>query len=183
MGYLMSSQAASGTSIFTSFWLTEMVILSKALKPDNFECHKFLNVSFTNVWVVRSSFVGCGSFLELNSPNILALYDWIDSCNSSVAGIFVCSKRILLLICMVLWFMWRRVFLVGDLFLENFQDFYLCFDLALLHSVSFFPQLITFSSLCTVFDAIAFDIDEVLSINLSTMYFSLETPASVIRTG
>ena len=53
--------------------------------------------------------------------------------------------------------------------LENSADSYLCFLLALLHSVSYFfffyrsPSL----SLCMVFDSISFIIDEVLSINPS----------------
>ena len=56
-----------------------------------------------------------------------------------------------------------------DLFLENSADSCLCFRLALLYSVSYFfffyqwPSL----SLCTVFDSISSNIDEVLSINPS----------------
>ena len=58
---------------------------------------------------------------------------------------------------------------IWDLSLENSVDSYLCFQLALLHSVSYFfflngsPTL----SLCTVFDFISSNIDEVLSINPS----------------
>ena len=60
-----------------------------------------------------------------------------------------------------------------DLSLENSADSYLCFRLALLHSVSYFfflyqsPSL----SLCTVFDYISSNIDEVLSINPSANIF------------
>ena len=50
-----------------------MVILSKACKPDNFESHNSLKLSFTNIRGLRSNFVDCESFLELNSPDILAL--------------------------------------------------------------------------------------------------------------
>ena len=57
-----------------------------------------------------------------------------------------------------------------DLSLENFPDSYLCFRLALLHSVPyfFFLHRSSSSSLCTVFDSISSDIAEVLSINPSS---------------
>ena len=56
-----------------------------------------------------------------------------------------------------------------ELSLENSADSYLCFWLALLHSVSYFFFLYwsPFSSLCTIFDAISSNIGEVLSINPS----------------
>ena len=68
-----------------------MAILSKACKPDNFESHNSLKLSFTNIRGLRSNFVDCESFLELNSPDILALCetnldDSIDSGNFSVRG-------------------------------------------------------------------------------------------------
>ena len=54
-----------------------------------------------------------------------------------------------------------------DLYRENSVDSYLCFRLALLHSVSYFFFLYRSpsSALCTVFDSISSNIDEVLSIN------------------
>ena len=54
-----------------------------------------------------------------------------------------------------------------DLSLENSADSYLCFQLALLHSVSYFFSLYRSpsSSLYTVFDSVSSNIDEVLSIN------------------
>ena len=54
-----------------------------------------------------------------------------------------------------------------DLSLENSADSYLCFRLALLHSVSYFFFLYRSpsSSLCTVFDSIPLNMDKVLSIN------------------
>ena len=60
-----------------------------------------------------------------------------------------------------------------DLSLENMVDSYLCFQLALLHSVSYFFFLYQSpsSSLCTVFDSISSNIDEVLSINPSANVF------------
>ena len=68
-----------------------MAILSKACKPDNFESHNSLKLSFTNIRGLRSNFVDCESFLESNSPDILALCetnldDSIDSGNFSVRG-------------------------------------------------------------------------------------------------
>ena len=50
-----------------------MAVLSKACKPDNFESHNYLNPSFTNIQGLQSNFVDCESFLESNSPDILAL--------------------------------------------------------------------------------------------------------------
>ena len=59
-----------------------------------------------------------------------------------------------------------------DLSLENSADSYLCFGLALLHSVSYFFFLYRSpsSALCTVFDSISSNIDEVLSINPSAVF-------------
>ena len=54
------------------FWLNEMTILSKESKPDNFESRNSLKLNFTNIRGLLSNFVGCESFLELNSPDILA---------------------------------------------------------------------------------------------------------------
>ena len=63
--------------------------------------------------------------------------------------------------------------LARDLSLENFADSYLCFRLALLHSVSYFFFLYRSpsSALCTVFDSISSNIDEVLSISPSANVF------------
>ena len=60
-----------------------------------------------------------------------------------------------------------------DLSLVKSADSYLCFRLALLHSVSYFFLLnrSPSSSLCTVFDSVSSNIDEVLSINPSAKVF------------
>ena len=60
-----------------------------------------------------------------------------------------------------------------ELSLENSADSYLRFWLALLHSVSYFFFLYRSpsSALCTVFDSISSNIDEVLSINPSANVF------------
>ena len=66
-------------------------------------------------------------------------------------------------------YMKERLRFAQDLSLENSADSYLCFHLALLHSVSFFFFLYRSpsSSLYTVFDSILSNINEVLSINPS----------------
>ena len=156
-----------------------MAILSKACKPDNFESHNSLKLSFTNIRGLRSNFVDCESFLESNSPDILALCetnldDSTDSGNFSVRGYLT-----------LIWkdsstHMHGLVFYVKeglpsarDLPLENSADSYICFRLALLNSVTYFFFLYwsPFSTLCTVFDSILSNIDEVLSINPSANVF------------
>ena len=68
-----------------------MAISSKACKPDNFQPHNSLKLSFTNIQGFYSNFVECKSFLESNTPDILALCetsfdDSTDSGNFSVRG-------------------------------------------------------------------------------------------------
>ena len=60
-----------------------------------------------------------------------------------------------------------------DLSLKNSADYYLCFLLALLHSISYFFFLYQSPSLplCTVFYSISCNIDEVLSVNSSANVF------------
>ena len=50
-------------------------MLSKGCKPDNFESHNSLKLSFTHIGGLRSNFVERESFLESNSPDILILCD------------------------------------------------------------------------------------------------------------
>ena len=47
--------------------------VAKGRKPDNFESHNSLKLSFTNIRGLCSNFVECGSFFESNSPDIPAL--------------------------------------------------------------------------------------------------------------
>ena len=156
-----------------------MAILSKACKPDNFESHNSLKLCFTNIRGLRSNFVDCESFLESKSPDILALCETnldnsIDSGNFSVRGYLPLSRKD--------YSTHMHGFAVyvkeglpfaRDSSLENSADSYLCFRLALLHSVSYFFFLYRSpsSSLCTVFDSISSKIDEVLSINTSANVF------------
>ena len=75
-----------------------MAILSKGCRPDNCQSHNSLKLSL-QTFVFCSNFVECESFLESNSPDILALCeanldDSIDSGNVSVKGYlkgFYCS--------------------------------------------------------------------------------------------
>ena len=150
-----------------------MAILSKACKPDNFESHNSLKLSFTNIRGLRSNFVDCESFLESNSPDILALCetnldDSIDSGNFSVTGYLpLIRKDSSTHMHGLAVYVKEGLPFARDLSLENSADSYLCFRLALLHSVSyfFFLNRSPSSSLCTIFDSISSNIDEVLSIN------------------
>ena len=125
------------------------------------------------------NFVDCESFLESNSPDILALCetnldDSIDSGNFSVRGYLPLIRKdsnthihgLAVYVKEGLPFAW-------DLSLEKSADSYLCFRLALRHSVSyfFFFYRSPSSSLCKVFDSISSNIDEVLWINPSANVF------------
>ena len=156
-----------------------MAILSKACKPDNFELHNTLALSFTNIWGLCSNFLDCESLLESNSPNIHVLCetnldDSIDSSNFSVRGYLpLIRKDSSSHMHGLPVYVKEGLPFAQDLHLENSADSYLCFWLAFLHSVSYFfflywsPSL----SLCTVFDSISSNIDEVLSINPSANVF------------
>ena len=156
-----------------------MDILSKACKPDNFESHNSLKLSFPNIRGLRLNFVDCESFLESNSPDILALSetnldDSIDCGNFSVRGYFpLIQKDSTTHMHGLAVYVKERVLFAQDLSLENSADSYLSFQLALLHSVSYFFFLYRSpsSSLCMVFDSISSKIDEVLSINPSANVF------------
>ena len=136
------------------------------------------------------NFVNCEFFLESNSPDILALCetnlnDSIDSGNFSVRGYLPLIRKdssthmhgLAVYVKEGLPFAW-------DLSLENSADSYLCFWLALLHLVSYFFFLYQSPLLlCTVFDSISFNIDEVLSINPSANVFVFRDLTSIIKTG
>ena len=155
-----------------------MAILSKACKPDNFESHDSLKLSFTNIRGLRSNFVDCESFLESNSPDILALCetnldDSTDSGNVSVRGYLpLIRKDSSTHMHGLAVYVKEGLPFARDLSLENSADSYLCFQLALLHSVSYFFFLYRSpsSSLCMVFDSISSNIDEVLSSNPSAVF-------------
>ena len=156
-----------------------MAILSKACKPDNFKSHNSLKLSFPNIRGLRSNFVDCESFLESNSLDILALCetnldDSTDSGKFSVRGYLpLIRKDSSTHMHGLAVYVKERLPFARDLSLENSADSYLCFRLALFHSVSylFFLYRSSFSALCTVFDSISSNIDEVLSINPSANIF------------
>ena len=110
-----------------------MAILSKACKPNNFELHNPPKLSFTNIRGLRSNFVDSEYFLELNSPDILALCennldDSIDSGNFSVRGYLpLIRKDSSTHIYGLAVYVKERLPLARDLSLENYADFYLCF--------------------------------------------------------
>ena len=156
-----------------------MAILSKACKPGNFQSHNSLKLSFTNIRGLCSNFVDCESFLESNSPDILALCetnqdDSIDSDNFSVRGYLpLIRKDSSTHMHGLAVYVKDGLPFAQDLSLENSADSYLCFQLALLHSVSyfFFLNRSPSSTLCTVFYSISSNIGEVLSINPSADVF------------
>ena len=168
-----------------------MTVLSKACKPDNFDSHNSLKLSFTNIQGLRSNFVDCESFLTSNSPDILALCetnldDSIDSGNFSVRSyLSLIRKDSSTHMHSLAVYVKEGLPFARDVSLENSSDSYLCFRLALLHSVSYFFFLYRSpSALCTVFDSVSSNINEVLSINASAnVFLSLETLTSIIRTG
>ena len=109
-----------------------MAILSKACKQDNFESHNSLKLSFTNIRGHCSNFVDCESFLESNSPDILALFetnldDSIDSGNFSVREYLpLIRKDFSTHMHRLAVYVKERLSFARDLSLENSADFYLC---------------------------------------------------------
>ena len=156
-----------------------MAILSKACKTDNFELHNSVKLSFANIRGLRSNFVDCESLIESNSPELLALCetnldDSLDSGNFSVRGYLPLIRKDSSTHMHGLGvYVKEGLPFARDLSLENSADSYSCFRLALLHSVSYFFFLyrLPSSSLCTVFDSISSNTDEVLSINPSANVF------------
>ena len=152
-----------------------MTILSQACKPESSQSHKSLKFSFTNLRGLRSKFVDCVSFLESNSSDILALCetnldDSTDSDNFSVRGYLpLIRKDSGTYMHGLVVYVKEGLPFARNLSPENSTDSYLSFQLALLHSVSYFFSLCRSPSsfLCTVFDSISSNIDQVLSINAS----------------
>ena len=81
----MSHEVTPYLSVFDLF-LTQlmMALLLKGYKPDNFESRNSLKLSFMNICDLCSNFVEYESFLESNSPAILALCETnLDDSNDS----------------------------------------------------------------------------------------------------
>ena len=155
-----------------------MAILSKTCTPDNFESHDCLNLSFRNIRGLRSNFIDCESFLESNSADIFALGetnldDSIDSSNFSVRSYLpLIRKDSSTHMHGLAVYVKEGLPFARDLSPENSADSYLCFRLALLHSVSyfFFHYRSPSAAVCTVFDSISSNIDEFLSMNPSAAF-------------
>ena len=181
-------------NLFLTQWIT--ATLSKGFEPDNFEPHNSLKLSFTNIRGLYSNFSECESFLESNSPDILALCeanmdDSIDSGNFSVRSYLPLTRKYSIIhMHGIAVYVKEGLPFVWDLSLENSADSELCFGLALLHSVSYSWCLISCSSLDHVLRrypqfSILFHLTY-MSFSWSThlqMCFSLETLTSIIRTG
>ena len=128
-----------------------MVILSKGCKPDNFEPH---------------------NSLKLNFPDILALCETnldesIYSGNFSVRGYLpLIRKESITHMHGLAVYVKEELPFARDLSLENSADSYLCFRLALLHSVSYFFFLYRSpsSTVRTVFDSISSYLETLRSI-------------------
>ena len=155
-----------------------MAILSKACKSDNFDLHNSLKLSIANIWGLCSNFVDCESFLEVNSPDVLALYetnldDSFDSGKISVRGYLpLIRKDSSTHMHGLAVYVKERFPFALNLSLEKSANSYSCFWLALLDSVSyFFSSVDHLLHLCVVFNYISSNIDEVLSINQSTNDF------------
>ena len=135
-----------------------MAILLKGCKPDNFEPPNSLKLSFTNIQELRSTFVKSESFLGSNSPDILALHetnlnDSIDSGNFSVRGYLpLIQKDSTTHIHHLAVYVKQGLPFAWDFSLETSEDSYLCFQLTLLHALSYlfsFYQTLS-SSLCMI---------------------------------
>ena len=157
-----------------------MAILSKVCKPDNFESHNSLKFSFMNILGLHSNFIDCVSFLESNSSDFLALCETnldhsIDPGNFSVRGYLpLIRKDSSTHMHGLAVFVKKGLPFARHLSPESSADFYLSFQLALLHSLCYFfffyqsPSL----SLCTVSDSISSNINEFFSINASANVFA-----------
>ena len=144
-----------------------------------------------NIQGLRSNFVDCKSSLEPNSPDVIGLCernldDSTDSSNFSVRGYLpLIGKDSGTHMYGLVVYVKEGLPFAQDLSLENSADSYLCFWLALLHSVPYFFFLYgsPSPSSCTVFDSISSNIDEVLLINPSANVFVFWDFNIIIRTG
>ena len=159
---LVSHELTAHLSVFNLYFTRWIIpILSKGCTPDNFESHNSLKLSFTNIRGPSSNFVDCESFLESNSPDILALCeanldDSIESGNFSVTGYLpLIQKDSITHMHGLEVYVKEGIPFARDLLWETLPILtYLCIWLALLHSVSyiFFLYRSPSSSLCTNFD-------------------------------
>ena len=110
-----------------------MATFSKGCKPDNFEMHNSLKLSFMNIRGLHSNFDECESFLESNSPDILTLCEIdldksIDSGSFSVRGyLSLIQKDSVTHMHGLAVYMKKGHPFRWDLSLENSADSHLCF--------------------------------------------------------
>ena len=110
-----------------------MATLSKGCQPNNFEPHNSLKLSFTNIGGFCSNFIERESFLESNSPDILAfrktnLDDSIDSSDFSMRGYLpLIQKDSVTHMHGLAVYVKEGLPFARDLSLENSADSYLCF--------------------------------------------------------
>ena len=160
-----------------------MTILSKACTPDNFGLHYSLKLSFKNIQGLRLNFVDCDSFLESNSPDIVALCatNLDDSLNwFSVRGYLPLIQRVSSThtLCK------RRTSFSTGIISRKLCKFLLVFSNGFtpLNVLLFFSSIDHLLHLCAVFDSISSNIDEVLLINPSVNAFVFGDLTFIIRT-
>ena len=168
----MSHELTAYLSITSQFKLSELWPYYQ--KHVNQIIFNSLNLSFTNIWGLGSNFFDCKSFLESNTLALceINLYGSIDSGNFSMKCYLpLIRKESSTHMYGPAVYIKEGIHFAWNLCLENSADSYLCFTLALLHSLSYFfflyqsPSL----SLYTVFDSISSNIDEVLTISPSAV--------------
>ena len=121
-----------------------MAVLSKGCKPDNFESHNSLKLNFTNIRGLRLNFVDCEYSVASNSRDIFTMFETnldgsFDSGNFSVRGYLLLIRNDSNIHMQGLAVYVKEGFpFARDLSLENSADSHLCYQLDLLHSVSYF---------------------------------------------
>ena len=121
-----------------------MAVLSKGCKPDNFESHNSLKLNFTNIRGLRLNFVDCEYSVASNSPDVFTMFETnldgsFDSGNFSVRGYLLLIRNDSNIHMQGLAVYVKDGFpFARDLSLENSTDSHLCYQLDLLHSVSYF---------------------------------------------
>ena len=110
-----------------------MAVLSKRHKPDNFESHNSLKLSFSNIQSLYLNFVKCRPFLESNSFDILALCE-TNLDDSIESGHFSMWVYLLLIRNDSVTHMYglavyvkEELLFAGNLSLENSANSYFCF--------------------------------------------------------
>ena len=147
-----------------------MAIISRFTKPGTPKSHTSLKVSYTNIRGFRSNFLHCESYLETNLPDILALSetnleDIVDSNSFIVKGYLPLIRKDSSTHMHGLGvFVKEGLPLAQEISLETLGESYMCFQLALLHSVSYFFFLYRSpSSPSCSLDAVSTNIDRALS--------------------